>query len=272
MKLLVLLALVSQAAAAPRTCKKLPEDGQLEVVINETDSGKCFKVADILDTLTVTSSSASEEVEDVDVTFSGAGGVLSFLAVGDGGNAKATTIAAEGDIDGDVIVGSRSGTAIDTNIAADSVGGIIDVGAYYGKATDTTIIAGSIKNRIYVGTDGGKAKNTNIAVSSSVSKNVYVGDEGIAINTNIAADSVSNVHVGYWYGGAATNTNITLGNGGKVINVHSGAKNTNIVNNGLVSVTIEVESGDPAETTCNGNTLMINVGQNCSCPGTCYSD
>ena len=71
----------------------------------------------------VTSSSASEEVKGVDVTFSGAGGVSDFLAarpqrrlfsrrtietkscgaqVGEGGNAKATTIAAEGDIDGGV--------------------------------------------------------------------------------------------------------------------------------------------------------------------------
>ena len=54
MKLLVLLALVSQAAvAAPPTCKELPEGGQLEVVINETDSSKCFNVTDILKTLTV---------------------------------------------------------------------------------------------------------------------------------------------------------------------------------------------------------------------------
>ena len=54
MKLLVLLALVSQAAAAAsRACKKLPEGDQLQVVINETDSGKCFNVTDILKTLTV---------------------------------------------------------------------------------------------------------------------------------------------------------------------------------------------------------------------------
>ena len=73
----------------------------------------------------VASPSAAAEVEGVDVTFSDAGGVSSFLAVrppcrlfsasrqtietkssaaqvGDSGNARATTIVAEGDINGGV--------------------------------------------------------------------------------------------------------------------------------------------------------------------------
>jgi len=204
MKLLVLLALVSQAAAvlaAAEACDVQDIDGPIEaeVTIHEDDC-KIWEVTGLIKSLTVTSSSASEEVEDVDVTVSDAGGVSGFLAVGDGGNAKAT----------------------------------------------------------------------NIAVNGSVGK-VRVGYKGKAINTNIAvAGSVDEVYVGY--GGTAADTKITLENGGGVINVYSGAKNTNIVNNGPVAVTIYVVSGKPTGTSCNGVALAQKEPSRerpCSCPINC---
>merc|ERR1719206_177866 len=182
MKLLVLLALVSQAAAvlaAAEACDVQDIDGPIEaeVTIHEDDC-KIWEVTGLIKSLTVTSSSASEEVEDVDVTVSDAGGVSGFLAVGDGGNAKAT----------------------------------------------------------------------NIAVNGSVGK----------------------VRVGYE--GKAADTKITLENGGGVINVYSGAKNTNIVNNGPVAVTIYVVSGKPTGTSCNGVALAQKEPSRerpCSCPINC---
>jgi len=140
MKLLVLLALVSQAAAVSAVaaaCDVQDIDGPSDsaVTINEDDC-KIYNVTGLIRSLTVTSSSASEAVELVDVTFSDAGGVSDFLAVGDGGNAKATTIAVAGSVN-DVYVGQFGGEATDTTITLENGGGTI---AVYDGATNTNIV------------------------------------------------------------------------------------------------------------------------------------
>jgi len=151
MKLLVLLALVSQAAvgapdtlrtapptvsAAPTPCVETVDGSSDSAVTIDENNCKVWKVITNLTSLTVTSSSASEEVEDVDVTFSDAGGVSDFLAVGDGGNAKATTIAVAGSVN-DVYVGQFGGEATDTTITLENGGGTI---AVYDGATNTNIV------------------------------------------------------------------------------------------------------------------------------------
>jgi len=251
----------------PTPCVETINELDAVKTINEDDC-KVWKITSLIRSLTVTSSSASAEVEDVDVTFSDARGVSGFLAVGEGGNAKATTIAAEGDIDGGVRVAARNGelggtatstsiivqgaigsaqvprygylvsvlvgfglnsNAYDTNIAAGSVGGTIEVGEDGGKATNTNIAVEGSVGEVFVGDEGGKATNTNIAVEGSVDE-VLVGESGgKAINTTIIAGSIKNrIYVGDF--GEAINTNIAVE--GSVGNVYVGyqgkATNTNI--------------------------------------------
>jgi len=187
----------------PTPCVETINELDAVKTINEDDC-KVWKITSLIRSLTVTSSSASAEVEDVDVTFSDARGVSGFLAVGEGGNAKATTIAAEGDIDGGVRVAARNGelggTATSTSIIVQGAIGSAQVPRYgylvsvlvgFGlnsNAYDTNIAAGSVGGTIEVGEDGGKATNTNIAVEGSVGE-VFVGDEGgKATNTNIAVE------------------------------------------------------------------------------------
>jgi hypothetical protein len=233
------------------------------VVINEDDC-KFWKVTVLLISLTVASTSAAE-VEDVHVRFAPGGGVSSFLAVGyNDGNAKATTIAADlngdFDIDGNVLVGYNGGTATDTYIA----------------------VADDVTGDVYVGVAGGEATKTDIAVADSVVGNLFVGvdSDGKATNTNIAAGSVGQAYVGLQ--GTAFNTTITLENGGGTVNAYDGATNTNIINNGDVTVSIVVYDGatntniinngdvtvtivvyDATKTTCNGGPIGTGT---CVCP------